>query len=175
MQSIKTKCLNRERTKHPLCKHLIFAVLLAALLLPPTSFAKSSAKSNKNIAAKSNKPYYIKSSVSTAGEGYSYAGLDIELYNSSNKAITSYTVIFRLFDADGLPAMDEDYKTVKVEANIPSGESAKTCISLDDYIDDAAAGRDEEDEWGEPYGIDLIFVGTIAYSDGSVWQSGDKY
>lgn len=126
------------------------------------------------VYARERKPYYIKGYVSTdSGGDYSYAGLNIELYNRGEKTITSFTVTFSMYDADGLPLFDDDYKTVTVDCDIPPKDTFETCISLDDYIDDTAsleaAGEDDE-QWGDPYGVDVIFVDAITYDDGSQWR-----
>lgn len=126
------------------------------------------------LFAKGRKPYYITSSVSidSGGGDYSYAGLNVEVYNKGSKTITSFVLTFSLYDADGLPLFDENYKTIEVECNIPPGESIEKCISLDDYIDETSSmeGKDEDDAWGDPYGVDVIFVESITYDDGSVWK-----
>lgn len=140
------------------------SIILLSLLLS-VLYAK------RKTAIKS--PYYVKADVATSSsEEYSYAGLNIELYNKSDKEIVSFTVTFSLFGEDGLPLFNEDYKTVEISSSIPPRESKTTCISLDDYIDndvDFSLDEEDESEWGKPYGADVIFITSITYADNSIW------
>lgn len=126
------------------------------------------------LYARGKKPYYINSHVSTGSSpDYSYAGLNIELYNRGVNTITSFTLTFSLYDADGLPLFDDDYKTITVDCDIPPKGTFETCISMDDYIDDVAdmeSTGEDDDQWGDPYGVDAIFVDAITYDDGGVWK-----
>lgn len=114
------------------------------------------------VFARGKKPYYIAGNVSLSYSGeYSIAGLNLELYNRSNKGIESFTAVFRLCDEDGLPPFDEDIITMDIEQYIPPYESIETCISLDDLIDEAP---------DDPYEVEMLFIKSITYDDGSVWQ-----
>lgn len=107
-------------------------------------------------------PYYIKGEIVTSGGGeYSYAGLEIRFYNKSDLPISSFTVVYRLSDYDGLSPFDMEYIFVNIDEYVPPDGSIRKCISLDDLFDEAPDAE---------YEVDRIFVDKIMYEDGTVWE-----
>lgn len=116
------------------------------------------------LYARGAKPYYIKGDITTSsGGGYSYAGLELQFYNKSEKDISSFTIVFRLCDEDGLSPFDMEYISVNINECVKANESTKRCISLDDLFDEAPDAE---------YEVESLFVEKITYEDGSVWRDG---
>lgn len=115
------------------------------------------------LSAKENSPYIISGEMVTEDSSdYEIAGLDFYLYNKMEKNITSFTVVFFLFDSDGnAPEGSKNIVVLTVTTEIDAKSSLRACINLDKYMTEIP---------DEPYQIDYIYLSKIVYEDGSEWN-----
>lgn len=93
---------------------------------------------------------------------YSICGVNLFVFNKSEKNISAINIVFYLFDKDGEPASECRSKlSFEVEKMIPAGEEISVCISLDKYMNTIPS---------EELFVDYLFLAKIVYEDGSVWE-----
>ncbi len=112
-----------------------------------------------------NCPYIITNqyvSNDNGNEFFDYSGAFFSIHNKANKTIKKLTLCFSLFDENGEIISYGNGKLAGVfEGEIESGENKEIIISLDDVL-----GNDIEGG----YRIDFVYISSITYTDGSVWQ-----
>ncbi len=93
---------------------------------------------------------------------YSICGVDLYLFNKSDKAIKRIYLVFFLFDKDGEPATECSNKIYAViEKEVFAGETETFCMSLDSFMNSVP----------EDYLIiDYLYLSIIEYEDGTVWE-----
>ena len=93
---------------------------------------------------------------------YSICGVDLYLFNKSDKDIKRIYLVFFLFDKDGEPAMECSNKIYAViEKEVFAGETENFCMSLDSFMNSVP----------EDYLIiDYLYLSKIEYEDGTVWE-----
>ena len=109
-------------------------------------------------------PYVISGDfvMNDGAKDYSICGVDIYLYNKSDKEISSVNVVFFLFDKDGEPAVECRNKiSVCVEETIPGQDDCSFCISLDSFMNSIPE---------EKLLVDYLYLSKIEYEDGSTWE-----
>lgn len=119
--------------------------------------------SSCQLLAKDSVPYLIDGKmVIEESTEYQIAGFDFYLLNKSEKQISSFTVVFYLFDEDGNPP---DYVknsiVLTVKADVDSHDYLESCISLDKFFSSIPES---------PYTIDYLYISKIKYSDDSEWN-----
>ena len=93
---------------------------------------------------------------------YSICGVNLFIFNKSEKNISSINIVFFLFDKDGEPASECRSKlSFEVEKEISAGEQASFCIPLDRYMNTIPS---------ESLFVDYLYLAKIIYDDGSVWE-----
>ena len=97
---------------------------------------------------------------------YTYAGIQFDFLNKSNKSISSITVSFLLYDAKTQtnPFMGSNVFEITKLTFISPDENKEIILSLDKFIYIAPS---------EPYLIDHFYIKKIEYTDGSTWE--DKH
>ena len=95
-------------------------------------------------------------------EDYSICGVNLFIFNKSEKNISSINTVFFLFDKDGEPASECRSKlSFEAEKTISAGEQVSFCISLDRYMNTIPS---------ESLFVDYLYLAKIVYDDGSVWE-----
>lgn len=93
---------------------------------------------------------------------YSICGVDLYLFNKSEKEISSVNVVFFLFDKDGEPAVECSNKiSAKIEQIVPGEEDCNFCLSLDRFMNSVPE---------EELLVDYLYLSKIEYEDGSCWE-----
>lgn len=115
------------------------------------------------LSAKENSPYIISGEMLIEeSKDYEIAGLDLYVYNKLEKNISSFTVVFFLFDSEGnAPEGGKNVVVLTVTTEIEGKNSLKACINLDKYMREIPE---------EPYQIDYIYLSKIVYDDGTEWN-----
>jgi len=111
-----------------------------------------------------NVPYMVSGDfvMEEASEDYSVCGIDLTIFNQSEKNISNFSIVFFLFDKDGEPARECSNRIAfDIQKIISSGESFNKCISLDKYM----ITFPEEELF-----VDYLYVSQIVYEDGSTWE-----
>ena len=82
--------------------------------------------------------------------------------NSSQKDISSFTMVFYVFDEDGAsPLYARNNVVMKIDARIPADTKYDFTLNIDKYFYENSDG-DYESEY--------LYVSKIAYDDGSEWS-----
>ena len=109
-------------------------------------------------------PYVISGEfvMNDASKDYSICGVDIYLFNKSQKEISSVNIVFFLFDKDGEPAVECQNKiTAQVEQTVSAEEDCSFCLSLDHFMNSVPE---------EKLLVDYLYLSKIEYEDGSCWE-----
>ena len=109
-------------------------------------------------------PYVISGDfvMNDGSKDYSICGVDIYLFNKSEKEISSVNVVFFLFDKDGEPAVECQNKiSAQVEQPVSGQEDCTFCLSLDRFMNSVPE---------ENLLVDYLYLSRIEYEDGSCWE-----
>ncbi|MCR4742533.1 MAG: hypothetical protein K5866_06665 [Treponema sp.] len=119
--------------------------------------------SSCSLFADSQIPYLIEGEMlMEASSDYEIAGFDITFVNKGDKAISSFTFVFFIYDQDGnIPSIGRNNIVMTVDARLGQGQVLKSCLPLDDYLYEIPE---------EAYQIDYLYVSKIIYEDGSEWS-----
>lgn len=100
--------------------------------------------------------------LSDSNNSYEYAGFDYFFYNSTDKVVSNFTVVFYVYDDEGnSPFSFSNCISTKCEITVPPYTETEGEIPLDSYITNVPE---------EPYKADYIYVSEINYTDGSTWR-----
>jgi len=118
--------------------------------------------SSCTMFGKTNVPYLIDGNMRIdESTEYTFGGLELKLLNKSEKSITSFTLVFFMFDSDGnIPAYGRSSLVLTINAEIAGGESFEHLLSLDKYLVEVPE---------EPYQIDYMYLSKIVYENGEIW------
>lgn len=140
-------------------KKLLLICQLFVLLLAFDIFTTSCSTINSNTT-----PYVIGGEcvLSDSTKSYEYVGFDYFFYNSTDKTVSDFTVVFYVYDEEGnSPFASSNCISTKCEKIVPPHTETEGEISLDSYISSVP---------DEPYKADYIYVSEINYTDGSNWR-----
>lgn len=116
-----------------------------------------------SLYARNKSPYLINAQmVMEDSDAYDIAGLDLYIFNKTDKCIRDFTVVFYVYDADGNPPEGmKNNLVIPVEAEIEADDELSACICLDKYLTFIPE---------EPFQIDFLYLSKITYEDGSEWS-----
>lgn len=132
----------------------LFSLLISFLICNGLSCSNFSTKTA---------PYLISGQMVTEdSRDYEMAGFDFSFFNKSEKTVSSFTLVFYLFDEDGNPPISgKNSITLQVKETVGPLEKLEMCASIDKYLTYVPS---------EPFTADFIYVSKIAYTDGSQWS-----
>jgi len=88
--------------------------------------------------------------------------LELSFCNLTDKVVSSFTVVFYLFDEEGNSVLvNKNSLVFKFEERVLAGESLDVFKRLDSFI------FDTENEY---YEMEYLYVSIIEYEDGFVWK-----
>ena len=109
-------------------------------------------------------PYAVSGTLEngTGKDAYRYAGMELRIFNRSDKAVLSCTVVFYVYDENGeSPFTGTNSITADCCQYIDPQKEACVSVSLDGFLSETPA---------EPYQYDYLYISRIVYEDGSVWE-----
>lgn len=116
------------------------------------------------ISAQERCPYVISGTIEngTGKAAYRYAGMELCVFNKSDKAVLSFTVVFYVYDENGeSPFAGTNCITADCSHYIEAQEESCLSVSLDGFLSESPE---------EPYQYDYLYISRIIYEDGSVWE-----
>lgn len=116
------------------------------------------------VSAKQTCPYAIKGKCSFASETSSYRmlGYDFVFYNTSEKTVSDFTLVFYVYDENGESPL---LLSNCIITNCPYSASPKSEVEGEVSLDKYVSALPEV-----PYNIENVYVSEIRYADGSVWS-----
>ena len=107
---------------------------------------------------------------------YEICGINGSFCNNSEHPVSSFTIVFYVFDSDGnSPVKGRNNIVIKIQEEVPAFCDYDFCLALDKYL--AVSQEYEENPDSPLYEIEYLYVSRIEYEDGSEWSDsfGLKY
>ena len=117
-------------------------------------------------------PYSIKGdfegSADENSSSYTFSG---QFDNKSEKPVSSFTVVFYVFDQDGnCPLQKRNNVVCMINESIPSGSNFEFNINMDEYLHESSYDYDSEEDEEREYRTEYLYVSRICYEDGTEWS-----
>ena len=122
-------------------------------------------------------PYTITGELSFEySQVYEVCGINGNFYNNSAQPVSSFTIVFYVFDSDGSsPVKGRNNIVIKIQEEVEAFSDYDFSLALDKYL---AVSQEYEQDLDNPlYEIEYLYVSRIEYEDGSEWSDpfGLKY
>ena len=105
---------------------------------------------------------------SSGTSGYVFSG---QFKNKSERTVSSFTLVFFVFDQDGnCPLKKSNTVVVKINETIKSGEIYEINEGMNSFLsamDSAMEGLEENELY---YRVEYLYVSLIDYEDGTQWS-----
>ena len=128
-----------------------------------------------NAYARNTTPYSIRGEISNAStqanQKYEFKGV---FSNDSSKEVSSFTIVFFVFDQDGnSPLRGRNNVVIKIEEKVPAYENFDFVKNLDEYFYNTSDFYEEDNSVSDDeleYECEYLYVSLITYSDGTEWS-----
>ncbi len=124
------------------------------------------------VYARNKTPYSIRGEISNtsrlANQKYEFRGV---FSNESSKDVSSFTIVFFVFDQDGnCPLRGRNNVVMKIQEEVPAGTNYTFVKNLDEYFYSTSDFyREDNQTLDDEFECEYLYVSLITYSDGTEW------